>query len=1718
MTSSMFVSPGICLLLPREIEKNSVGSGEQSFMESIHFKSVQSFQWIAPFFRSFHLRRSISSPTSIQRLSIGLIIFELNNTCKKGGGIQQIKIGIEIIRLHFDRQSFQYIKIWKNCVTSEISYNIEEDIVKCMFHFVYLSSNDRIMQQSQGTHLFPDHLWWSRIHDEAGIPHRALSLSLHPYSSRLDNGNENCNHGSTTMDIQAKVDKFTTFVPRKLDIFFDVLDERSGSSIVYATQLLSVPIGYKEIFLINQIDFILNYCCRSDALQRSESLSDDQTNLTKIVPVSASQSMVISCDNSKSFFFKSITPYEQQGRTARKMPSELILPSVPPSSSQSINDSLASNQTLPLPHCSFSVPMTNTTTGLLSHGPYYDRTINDNFYKNRDPILVKEVLQEGHCYDNAPRKLRLKTTEGPSSGLLSTYGRPGWYDGSRQSTLSYSSHGASRFYTRPSPSLPLLPLGQTYGRGIPRRLMLNNNLVILPELLLYLNAINLLSCEAESFGESACNISNRFKSDTEACDEFTFEYIREMCHQLQPHQSFSQCTVVQTLRTLQQALHHLLKHSETIQIKLLYALRQPAAELLRILTHQNQHIHMLNVTINHARASPREGTCELSMHSSSKYSKKTYDTNLARSPVITTCSSLQQESSQSIRSSQINSVEYQQNFEEDKNIGRPLMSLSTLPNFSAQLVQTQITSTQAHLLSEFETSRFTSDLSSCTTNTTTSVIIDTSNACDDIRTSDESVNIVSRKLDSRTSIVSESAIDGIDSQILSADKPKKLLQDYFLDEDSLLENLPKFEHCNENSLTYELTRSLNWPRSKSISVKPDLEIYSSDKYVSRQKKEILQSKSIHRSTSRNSYHDEVKLSFSETLHPVFQNLNLKAYLRHLHIISQKTITGASIHKMVLFLRITPHILSQPAMNFRERSVSKTAPNLAIPNKFYMSNMDRKRDRSQFDSSDRHFTPRMANVHRSANRSSFISHGKSGLNYHGENAENSFSLVLSDDKRSHGIIAADCLLHRNIKRNSSNRSRNSPPVYLALKSHREFVDVNNTETKTAHDVEQLTGLFCQHVAVYEEEEIRHQNNSSLSVVSPATIGVCDHISVDDRKITEKSVSPAGSITEEISQQRTVGIVDAGLNFSRQEPPESSVSDNGGFELSKLDVLSEEIWYYHKAITQTENVLNRKLHLRDVLYYAISPVFPMCGLYVVGSSLNGFGTNSSDMDLCLMITNKDLDQRTDAVVVLNMIQSALAETKWISHMQLILAKVPILRIRFYEPFTDITVDLNANNSVAIRNTHLLCYYSSFDWRVRPLVSVVKEWAKRRDINDANRSSFTSYSLVLMVIHYLQCGLKQPILPSLQVVYPKRFSASADVRSLNVSSHLEPPPAWVTNETITLGELLIGFLEYYAFKFDYLKDAISVRLGSKTERTVVARQPSPYNSNIAQWNCICIEEPFTLSNTAHSVHNQMVFDAIRQAFVDGCCELDSNRDLKAFLDVGPINVSIGSSIGSSAQLSILAQSEAGSSTTTSSTDVTLMSRHLPMVSPQSNKEECEPMKADELIPLDTASEMELETAVVVSFDKSISVEEDMSSFQCSQRNSLVNYESEVTNIANVGKSSKCTIDFIENAPTSRAKPETKQISKTILFERQPKQFQMKSRDEKLHINSTESFEFLTKEKKVMDQQEFADKIIVQRRRKASRRMHVSMGCADRNRLNKSKLRQSIVRMGYRSGTASS
>ncbi|ETN69628.1 PAP/25A associated domain protein [Necator americanus] len=159
----------------------------------------------------------------------------------------------------------------------------------------------------------------------------------------------------------------------------------------------------------------------------------------------------------------------------------------------------------------------------------------------------------------------------------------------------------------------------------------------------------------------------------------------------------------------------------------------------------------------------------------------------------------------------------------------------------------------------------------------------------------------------------------------------------------------------------------------------------------------------------------------------------------------------------------------------------------------------------------------------------------------------------------------------------------------------------------------------------------------------------------------------------------------------------------------------------------------------------------------------------------------------------------------------------------------------------------------------------------------------------------GTEPGVLPSLQQMFPRRFANKCDVRTLNVTLPLDTPATseWHYSDKSTLGELLIGFLDYYANKFDYDRDAISVRLGKRIDRAVIARQRpnGGYQQNGAnwrsQWRCICIEEPFTYSNTAHSIYDEMVFDAIKSAFREAHQELDSTRDLKRLLNCKPITV---------------------------------------------------------------------------------------------------------------------------------------------------------------------------------------------------------------------------------------
>lgn len=134
------------------------------------------------------------------------------------------------------------------------------------------------------------------------------------------------------------------------------------------------------------------------------------------------------------------------------------------------------------------------------------------------------------------------------------------------------------------------------------------------------------------------------------------------------------------------------------------------------------------------------------------------------------------------------------------------------------------------------------------------------------------------------------------------------------------------------------------------------------------------------------------------------------------------------------------------------------------------------------------------------------------------------------------------------------------------------------------------------------------------------------------------------------------------------------------------------------------------------------------------MSGLGTDDSDIDMCLLVKCWSPDQRGQSISYLEQIRDILERCDFVLHPRVIPAKVPILK--FTGAQHGFEVDLNCNNSVGIRNTYMLHCYAQLDWRVRPLVILVKIWAQANDINDAKKMTISSYSLALMVIHYLQC----------------------------------------------------------------------------------------------------------------------------------------------------------------------------------------------------------------------------------------------------------------------------------------------------------------------------------------------------------------------------------------------
>jgi predicted nucleotidyltransferase len=135
-----------------------------------------------------------------------------------------------------------------------------------------------------------------------------------------------------------------------------------------------------------------------------------------------------------------------------------------------------------------------------------------------------------------------------------------------------------------------------------------------------------------------------------------------------------------------------------------------------------------------------------------------------------------------------------------------------------------------------------------------------------------------------------------------------------------------------------------------------------------------------------------------------------------------------------------------------------------------------------------------------------------------------------------------------------------------------------------------------------------------------------------------------------------------------------------------VVSSAIWDDYRSNAETRQSFNEKLDFWIAVDGALEREFGSnCRSHVFGSTLSGFGSKESDVDLCVFA----YDGMAQAAARLQKVRKLLRRyfrDAVSPNIELIPAKVPLLKFYYY----NLEVDVSCNNEMGTRNTHLLyCY---------------------------------------------------------------------------------------------------------------------------------------------------------------------------------------------------------------------------------------------------------------------------------------------------------------------------------------------------------------------------------------------------------------------------------------------
>ncbi|CAP36978.2 Protein CBG19735 [Caenorhabditis briggsae] len=354
-----------------------------------------------------------------------------------------------------------------------------------------------------------------------------------------------------------------------------------------------------------------------------------------------------------------------------------------------------------------------------------------------------------------------------------------------------------------------------------------------------------------------------------------------------------------------------------------------------------------------------------------------------------------------------------------------------------------------------------------------------------------------------------------------------------------------------------------------------------------------------------------------------------------------------------------------------------------------------------------------------------------------------------------------------------------------------------------------------------------------------------------------------------QARTIGVV---LNEKMAVDVESYVAKVVEKSLDSITWLSRLCWDHYRMNSQPDPVLDMKLDARRMLHREFQRLFPdkCVMMQITGSTINGCGSYNSDVDMCLCYPTNSYkgtvfddfqNERSQSAKVLRKLDKAIRRSKpghplrqHIRYCEMVPAKVPIIKLKMQGAYPDMEVDINVNNIAGIYNSHLTHYYSLIDARFPVLALAIKHWASRQGVNNAQAGYLNSYTIILLVVHFLQCGVSPAVLPNLQYLFPEKFDKKLPISALQLYGDIAERLPTSAPNTWSIGELFVGFFHYYAH-FDFSTQAISVRSAQVVPRSSLPHHMANYP--------IFVEEPFDAINTARSVRTPNHLNFIKREF---------------------------------------------------------------------------------------------------------------------------------------------------------------------------------------------------------------------------------------------------------------